>query len=122
MRPGDPRPLPPGSRALRRHRTEVDLVVDYLRPVDCPVHEDDDPDCRPEHGGPCLGRRRRIAVETGRFRVTVHARRWATLRLVELDPDLNPSAVLTRLSADDGWRTHPVGTVTLEQAREELGR
>lgn len=117
-----PRPLPASSKALRQHRTEVDLVVDHVRDVDCPVHELDDPDCRPEHGGPCLGRRRRIAVETGRFRVTVDARRWAVARLVELDPELNPAAVLVTLSASDGWRPHDVGRITLDEAREELDR
>lgn len=121
-RQADPRPLGPGSKALRRHRTEAALVGDYVRPVDCPVHELDDRDCRPEHGGACLGRFRRVEVEVGRFRVTVDARRWAIARLVELDPDLNPSAELTRLSADDGWRSHPVGRITLDEAREELDR
>lgn len=118
-----PRPLPAHSRALRRHRIEVELVVDRLLAAGpCPVHEDDDPDCRPERGGACLGRHRRVSIETGRFRMMCDARRWAIGRLVELDEKLRPAAVLTGYAADTGWRPTAIGLIWRDEALEELDR
>lgn len=124
-----PQPLPAHSALLRTGRVEAELSEAYRRPEPCSIHEPEDPDCRPSHGGACSGRNRRRVFETGRFRKLSEARLWAALRLLEVEAagmHSEPEASFVGYHEARGWRAQDHGRITLDEARalelEEVDR